>query len=209
MGILEESSGWIIAHRGVWNNDVDRNSLEALQNAVLNGFGVETDFRDSLGLLVISHDVCIDPLPFDFRLFDPINRFAINLKSDGLLNFFLPHIEVLTESKSFVFDASIPEIVKYRKAGIPLALRLSEYERELPWKSEYVWVDAFDSDWWLNDKHVYQLMGASHLIFVSPELHGRDYRFAHDWFVKERGKGNLNFSVCTDYPFELKSACNE
>jgi hypothetical protein len=204
-----ESSKWILAHRGVWKHEIDQNSSKALQEAFLNGFGVETDFRDNLGSLVISHDVSIESEPFDFHFFNLSNRFAINLKSDGLLNFFVPYIEVLIESKSFVFDASIPEIVKYRKSGIPLALRLSEYEKELPWRSDYVWVDAFDSDWWMNDESIHKLMGVSHLIFVSPELHGRDYRRAYDWFVKERKKGNLDFSVCTDHPSELKSAYHE
>ena len=203
------SSRWILAHRGVWTNDTDQNSSRALQDGVLNGFGVETDFRDNLGSLVISHDISINPKLFDFHLFNSSNRFAINLKSDGLLNFFVPYIDVLIESKSFVFDASIPEIVKYRRSGIPLALRLSEYEKELPWRSEYVWVDSFNSDWWIDDEYIYKLMDVSHLIFVSPELHGRDYRRAHDWFVRERKKGNLGFSVCTDHPFELKSAYHE
>ena len=48
----------IIAHRGLWSEDVNfQNTKLAFQNALKNGFGIETDIRDSNGELVISHDV--------------------------------------------------------------------------------------------------------------------------------------------------------
>ena len=46
----------ILAHRGVWQNPVEKNSAAALRRALENGFGVETDIRDLDGQLVISHD---------------------------------------------------------------------------------------------------------------------------------------------------------
>ena len=46
----------ILAHRGCWGQSVKRNSFEALKRALEEGFGIETDFRDCNGVIVISHD---------------------------------------------------------------------------------------------------------------------------------------------------------
>ena len=209
MKFSEDSANWIFAHRGLWESEGDKNSVKAIVNAFAESFGVETDFRDCRGMLVVSHDVEVQSDPFVFDLFCPQNRFAINLKSDGLQKFFVPYLDILRDSGSFVFDGSVPEILKYRNLGIPLALRLSEYENSIPWNSEYVWVDGFYSDWWQDNKYILELVERSHLVFVSPELHGREHREAFEWFVRLRKDGYNNFSVCTDYPLELIAACNE
>lgn len=46
----------ILAHRGLWREPAERNSLAALEAALAESFGVETDVRDLGGQLVISHD---------------------------------------------------------------------------------------------------------------------------------------------------------
>jgi hypothetical protein len=93
---------------------------------------------------------------------------------------------------------------KARKYGIPHALRLSEFETELPWCSDFIWVDGFESDWWLRKSEIIGLLEEHQLIFVSPEIHGRDHKGAFEWFTELRKSGLVSFSVCTDFPIELK-----
>ena len=79
----------IIAHRGFWLDPSEKNTSIAFARALENGFGIETDFRDLNGELVISHD-----LPGDDAM--PIGDFvslyatacndvlmALNIKADG------------------------------------------------------------------------------------------------------------------------------
>ena len=46
----------IIAHRGFWKIESEKNTMLALERAIENGFGFETDLRDYAGKLVISHN---------------------------------------------------------------------------------------------------------------------------------------------------------
>lgn len=200
----ENSSKWIVAHRGLWINIRDQNSHFAISGALNAGFAVESDFRDVFGEFVISHD---RPLKDNFIPFDTSwaeHRIAYNLKSDGLSPHFLRLLQSMNETQSFVFDGSIPEMLNLRNLGIPHALRLSEYEKELSWDVNFVWVDGLNEDWWLNNTQILSLLENKHLIFVSPELHSRDHKRAFDWFSYLRANESINFSVCTDYPIELR-----
>ena len=47
----------LIAHRGYWLDPKEKNTETAFVRALQHGFGIETDFRDLNGHLVISHDV--------------------------------------------------------------------------------------------------------------------------------------------------------
>lgn len=202
-------NNWVIAHRGVWEDPSEKNSQQALEKAFEYGMGVETDFRDFQGDLVLSHDIFVEDNFIPFAGFNLTRRYAINLKADGLLELISPNIEEIKSSGSFVFDGSIPEMVRYRDSGIPHALRLSEYETELPWRSDYLWIDCFESDWWRSDTKINALFETHHLVFVSPELHRRDHRSAFETFVKFRRQFGENFSVCTDFPSELLELANE
>ena len=46
----------VLAHRGIFNCEKEKNSQRALSMALVNGFGIETDIRDLGGRIVISHD---------------------------------------------------------------------------------------------------------------------------------------------------------
>jgi hypothetical protein len=194
---------WVFAHRGAWNSQVTPNSALSIQNALHNGFGVETDIRDLNGEIVISHDPCVGN---DYEKFSDFvgkgSRIAINIKSDGLVKGIQNYTGQLKESGSFVFDCSLPELIKYKKAGIPHAIRISEYERELPWKPDYIWLDCFESDWWLEEASVLEVMEATPVVVVSPELHKRDHTRVWQRVLELRSTG-LNLSVCTDFPDEL------
>ena len=91
---------------------------------------------------------------------------------------------------------------QFNKLGIPHALRLSEFEKSLPWKSAVIWLDAFTSDWWIKDRSIRSQIRDSKVVVVSPELHGRDPRAVWDFLAKQRLAGNINFAICTDRPTE-------
>jgi hypothetical protein len=202
--MIAKSSDWIFAHRGLWTDKTDQNSRLAISNAFGTDFAIETDFRDVFGDMVISHDppVSDEVLRFDEKW--SRFRIAYNLKSDGLSAHFRDLIPNMVATRSFAFDGSLPEMLKFRNSGIPHALRLSEFEKELPWDAPFIWVDGFAGEWWMGDPIILSLLQRKHLVFVSPELHGRDYRRAFNWFSELRSSGYLNFSVCTDKPFELR-----
>ena len=203
----ETNSEWIFAHRGLWADKSEQNSRLSISSALDSGFGVETDFRDFLGDLAIAHDPLLDDSVLFYDHSWSNFRFAFNIKSDGLSFHFKQITQRMNQTNSFVFDGSLPEMFKLRSLGIPHALRLSEYEKELPWNVNFVWVDGFEGDWWLENSMILNLLQDKHLIFVSPELHARDYRFAFDWFSQLRGAGFHNFSVCTDHPRQLRDLC--
>lgn len=197
---------WIFAHRGEWDEQIDPNSATSLQNAVLHGFGIETDIRDLRGKLVISHDPCFEK---EYELFNNFlgqdSRIAINIKCDGLLPILESMRGIITTSGSFVFDCSFPELLKYKRSGIPHAIRISEFEKELYWEPNYIWLDAFESDWWLEDVTTLKLMEKTPTIVVSPELHKRDYSKVWQRVLELRATG-VDISVCTDFPNQLALA---
>jgi len=199
-----EVSPRIFAHRGLWTSPGEQNSRSAIENAFLSGFAVETDVREYLGRIVLSHDVPNSALDLHELALTGVDRFAINIKQDGMLEKFQIYRDEILSSDSFLFDGSIPEMYKARTMGLPHALRMSEFEQDIPWKSDYLWIDGFESDWWLGDSRFRGLAEDFHLIFVSPELHGRSHNNAFDWFAELNAKEDFLFSVCTDFPLELK-----
>lgn len=197
---------WIFAHRGEWDDQINANSENSLQNALLHGFGLETDIRNLSGEIVISHDPCVGK---EHELFNKYltqdSRIAINVKCDGLLARLETMRGLISASGSFVFDCSFPELLKYKRSGIPHAIRISEYEKELYWKPNYIWLDAFDSDWWLEDLTTLKLIEKTPSIVVSPELHKRDYSKVWQRVLELRDEG-FDISVCTDFPNQLALA---
>ena len=194
---------WIFAHRGDWHPDLQPNSSQSLSNAFTNEYAIETDVRDFQGKLVISHDPCIDSSAQSFEeLLGETHRIAINIKSDGLSELIARNLDSIAASKSFIFDCSFPELLRYKRLGIPHAMRISEYEKELPWNPDYVWLDAFDSDWWLEDLAAHELMKKIPTVVVSPELHKRDHHQVWDK-IRSLRKLGIEISICTDFPNRL------
>jgi hypothetical protein len=197
----------IFAHRGFWKEGgFAPNSIESLESAFEKGFAVETDVRDHQGEIVISHDPCGSSTysSFDEALL-ALGGIAINIKSDGLVPRFSELRGHLQESQSFVFDCSFPQILQFRKASIPHALRLSEYEKELPWNPDYIWLDAFNNDWWVKNAKIRNMMDQTPTIIVSPELHGRDFLLVWEEFSKLVQEVE-NIGICTDFPLQLASS---
>ena len=198
---METLKSRIYCHRGLWTSVELQNSAEALESAIRFGFGIETDIRDHQRSVVISHDpasiagIDLTILPKNAT---PI---ALNIKADGLLNISHDAIaQILQCEGSFVFDGSIPEMLKYRERNMPHALRLSEYERDIAWVTKYLWLDAFQSDWWITDETLNRLSEKQFVVVVSPELHGRSRSKVWEKVAAELADGNPNLGICTDFP---------
>jgi len=200
----------IYAHRGVWQTLDQQNSPQSIEAARISGYGVETDFRSKNHRLVISHDPLLDAsvVATDDINFSEISV-ALNIKEDGLLTQFENFLEKYPNNYSFLFDGSIPEMVKVKEKNLPHALRLSEHETELPWDAQFLWIDGFYSDWWIKSARVLNLMEKHFVVFVSPELHGRKIDTAWEFLRRLLSEGSSNFGICTDYPDRLKASFDE
>lgn len=204
----------ILAHRGLWSEPREQNSLNALFEAIRMGFGIETDVRDSNSELVISHDLPKGTEP-DFRdLLEFVLGLeakpviAFNVKADGLASFLKPFLASSLPDGSFFFDMSAPETLLYQKADLPTAVRISEYENPPDWErlrtrsSKTIWLDCFDSDWWL-DVAASDLVPVDWTVYiVSSELHGREPDLAWER-LQERDWEDKGFGICTDHPMEF------
>ena len=80
----------ILAHRGYWNKQIEKNSPVALRTALEKGYGFESDVRDYAGKMVISHNIANASSQDAEELFQWLDEFhdqycfAINIKADGL-----------------------------------------------------------------------------------------------------------------------------
>jgi hypothetical protein len=202
----------VLAHRGIWYRVSDQNSPRALRAALEQGFGLETDVRDHLGELVISHDMPDDP---DLTLADVLSwvlgvpgLIALNIKADGLGQALKNRLEPLAHPEIFAFDMSLPQARTFSNLDLPIAARVSEFEsiqnlKRGPYASSaYLWIDCFDSDWFLNDETLVEALIGRTGILVSPEIHGRDFMDGWFWIRDLRSQG-YRVGLCTDYPLEF------
>ena len=104
----------IFAHRGLWSDFKEQNTLSAIENAFKLGLNLETDIRDLNGNLVISHDPAIEMNRIDFKHFLEIKEnypdllVALNIKSDGLSQLLID-IGLQSFSEEYLlFDGSFP-----------------------------------------------------------------------------------------------------
>lgn len=202
----------IIAHRGYWHTKEEQNSQTAFVRALKCGFGIETDFRDFDGQLVISHDIptkqAMPAAEFsDFcRSFSPCGPIAMNVKSDGLhrLIVALAHNSALEDF--FVFDMSIPDTRGYLSSGIPVYTRISEFERTAIFLDHCagVWLDCFESDWYPIDLVNELLASQKKVAIVSPELHRRDHSPLWQSLRTHKLHFNPSLSLCTDFPADAR-----
>ena len=103
----------IYAHRGMWQTLDQQNSLQSIEATRIFGYGVETDFRSKNHSLVISHNPLGDLSLLTVDKIDFSNiPVALNIKEDGLLNQYESFLKEYPNKHSFLFDGSIPEMVK-------------------------------------------------------------------------------------------------
>lgn len=196
----------IIAHRGYWQQEEEKNQQVAFVRAFDHGYGVETDFRDVAGNLVISHDIPAGGEMSAERFFALLKgrRFplAINIKSDGLAKMLQALLQKCGIDNYFVFDMSIPDALQYLRLAIPVFSRVSEYEPEPAFYDDIagVWIDAFHDIWYSPARIQNYLQDSKSVCLVSPELHGRDpMKLWH--LVKQAGLHHEDrLMLCTDFP---------
>ena len=202
----------IIAHRGYWLDSSEKNTAIAFRRALENGFGIETDFRDLNGELVVSHDI---PTAGAMKAAEFIEIYqahpvcasiALNIKSDGLHELIGEFIALAEFRSAFVFDMAVPDMRAYLKKQIPTFARLSEYEPHpaLLDSCKGVWLDAFESEWYGVDVIIALLEQNKAVAIISPELHGRPHLTL--WKLIRAHNLHLNdlVSICTDFPMEAK-----
>lgn len=207
----------IIAHRGAWIGDeaqgipaFEKNSIEAFHCATESGFGIETDFRDVAGNIVISHNPPNgDEITAEtfFSITKPGQIVAVNVKADGLsVDLKAIWQKVAPETRPFAFDMSVPDTLGYVKAQYPYLERQSEYERSIVWPGAAgFWLDGFHSIWYTERDLEVLLITGKPLCLVSPELHGRDYLPVWEMLkslIAKHSEYAKDIWLCTDEPFK-------
>ena len=210
----------LIAHRGMWHKEDERNTLSAFYRGLDSGFGLEVDIRDIDGDLIISHDMPfksttyakLDELFFYYSKYNFTSTLALNIKSDGLqssLFFLLTQFDI---KNYFVFDMSIPDAIHYAKLNMNLYKRRSEFEPHCPsFITNGVWLDELTMNWVDSQSILTELSRTEKLCIVSRELHRRDKSCQWD-FIKEitmiQSRSD-KILLCTDYPEEARGFFNE
>lgn len=201
----------IIAHRGFWKEKCEKNTLTAIERAFSSGFGIETDIRDLLGRIVISHNPADMTCPMLTDLLDLRKKYghpllALNIKADGLYllleGIFREYS--MTEEDYFLFDSSVPEQYIYLKQGYNIFTRSSEFEKRISFfeQSKGVWLDQFTDCSHIGDTVEELLLSGKTVSVVSPELHKRDNRQV--WALLKKYKNCDNLILCTDLPKEAE-----
>lgn len=206
----------IIAHRGYWLDASEKNSLVAFSRALENGFGIETDFRDLNGLLVVSHDMPVNGAVKAAEFIDLFKKMpvlapmALNIKSDGLYSLVKKLISDSGMVNYFVFDMSVPDTRGYLVERIPVFTRMSEYETAPVFldQSSGVWLDAFESKWYGEEVLQKLLDEEKQVAVVSPELHHRSHLELWQFLKNHNFHKNNLVSLCTDFPLEAKEFFN-
>lgn len=199
----------IIAHRGLWLTENEKNSLLAVQRAVDEGFGVEIDVRDRLGEIVVSHDKANESSIL-FSKYLEISKdntlWAINIKADGLAHDVKRLLTGMGVKNYFAFDMSVPEMYVYQKLSLVTYISVSDICTSYSGQKNYsgLWLDSFESLWY--DKNfLLSLPKQLPIVFVSEELHRR--RYLEQWkLIKDvlKGTDTANIGLCTDYPLEAR-----
>lgn len=207
----------ILAHRGYWNKDIEKNSPLALRTALEHGYGFESDVRDYAERMVISHNIATADSQDAEEVFEWLHEFndrycfAINIKADGLKDILKLFFDKYSVSNYFLFDMSVPQMVEFREMGLKYFTRQSEVEPEPVMYEDAagVWIDGFWSTDWITkellDNHI---KNGKEVCLVSPDLHGKeDYRGFWGKLVED--KIDLDKVIlCTDYPDEAREYFN-
>lgn len=203
----------ILAHRGYWKNEAEKNSEVAIKRALAHGFGFESDVRDAYERLVISHNIPSGELLDIENVLSCLEHknesccFAINIKADGLLEQLKQQLTHYNITNYFLFDMSIPQMIEYKEAEMRYFTRQSEIEMEpsLYENAAGVWIDGFFSTDWITEELIKKhISDGKTVCIVSPELHGRNN---HNEFWEKLKRYDIDSSevmLCTDYPIDAK-----
>lgn len=223
----------IIAHRGLAAScrEPGGNSMEEIERAWMRGLDVEIDVWLVLGQLLVTHDSPqgMEGHPSLRDVFLALRRYPerrawVNVKTSGALG---PIFE-LAESHQvlaqiMVFDFAMPELLyALRKfPSLPIAMRLSEYERprtfgiitaDKPRPTLGIWVDRFRPTGFSPAMMLRGvkseaascglLAGKVWVALVSPEIHWpeAETEFNYPGLIWEIEHLGFDVSVLTDLP---------
>jgi len=198
----------IISHRGFWHTPSEKNTETAFYRSFALDFGTETDVRDCMGELVISHDM---PRGEEMTLTTLLalmgkdqQLLAINIKADGLAKLLCKTMSDYHRANWFVFDMSIPDTREHLAVGNPVFARMSEVEQNPVWfdRVEGVWLDSFDNEWFDLALISGLLNQGKRVCVVSSELHGREYTSLWTKLLPLATADRL--ILCTDFPVKAK-----
>jgi hypothetical protein len=139
----------LIAHGGLHNSSYQRNSLEALELALVKGYGISTEIRLFEDELVIQNEAYDKPLPLSLLLtiWEKTTglELALKVKMDGLaplLNEVFSQYSLRNDF--FFYGMSTTEELIYENNFLPLAYRLSEREPVIRFNSlpSRIWLDS-------------------------------------------------------------------
>lgn len=210
----------IIAHRGYWLVDDEKNTEAAFERALSENFGIETDLRDYCGNIVISHDIpdtCSMRFEYFLELYvrhtegclsKPI--LALNIKSDGLSHLVLEMLKRYEVTEYFVFDMSVPDSLSYINVGLKMFSRQSEFEVTpcLYDHSAGVWLDCFLNTWFSEGLLTSHLEAGKGICIVSPELHQRTNFITEQWSSLLKHPRLSDLTLCTDFPKKAQEYFN-
>lgn len=202
----------IVAHRGHWATQSEKNTKSAFERAFDCGYGIETDLRDHKGEIVISHDIpksdCMTCSEFFELYMRAANNetLALNIKADGLQGELKKLIQDYDIDNYYVFDMSIPDTISYIDQGMKVVCRHSNLEEIIPFTNERsgVWCDSFVDAPARVDIALDEIQSGGVGLLVSPELHARPYedvwvqwKQAHDALSEDQQDSLM---ICTDVP---------
>ena len=207
----------ILAHRGLWKKNHEKNSIIAFKRAFDNEFGVETDVRDFKDEIVISHDIPsknskkLEELLTTLESYSGDFKLALNVKSDGLSINLKRLIMSYNIQNYFFFDMSVPDHLNFIDQDLNTFSRVSEYENShlLNSKVQGIWLDSFNSDWYNNESIQNLCSKDNEICIVSPELHGRNHIPLWTMIREVSYIINNNISICTDFPIKAKEFFND
>ena len=194
----------IIAHRGFWKTEDEKNKRKAFIRAFDFGIGTETDLRDYAGKILISHDMPNgDEITFE-DLLDIMNGrnllLALNIKADGLADEIKKTLKKYNHTNYFTFDMSIPDMVYQINKEIKIFTGLSDIVKSpiLLEKAEGIWLDSFYSDWYEEDI-IDGILGENKKVcIVSSDLHKRDNKKQWETIKKCKYFESDNLILCSD-----------
>lgn len=200
----------ILAHRGAWQQKAEQNRPASLASALRAGFGIETDLRDRLGEVVVSHDMPGADAPALsqcwtewLELASPERVLALNVKADGLAEIMAPLVAGRA-SDYFFFDMSVPDMRHYLRLGLSTFTRHSDAEPSPAYYGDCagVWMDELDREW-ITEADIQAHLDAGKMVaLVSGELHRRDK--GPIWELARRFRHDDRVMVCTDLPAQLQ-----
>lgn len=201
----------IIAHRGYWLNETEKNTQTAFERAFENGFGIETDIRDHMGKLVVSHAF---PMGNEMPLEELLNThqqyakdlpLALHLHSCGLGNSLQEILKKYKDSNIFCFGNPLPDLrFCVQNLDIPIWTTYADLCPFAPFMEQVtgVWIDDFNgtSDFSFAKK---VLNSNKKACLVSADIYQRKNKPFLENLKSQNLLTHKNLMICSNNPLEI------